>query len=82
MEGIILYLSRDFSQHLVQAVLSTTGTCVCMKIQTCLCINRASPSALKSLHSVNILHRIYCITLPLSILLTSANSQGLTCFFT
>lgn len=29
MEGIILYLSRDVSQYVVQAVLSTTVTCMC-----------------------------------------------------
>lgn len=30
MEGIILYLSRDVSQYVVQAVLSTTVTCMCV----------------------------------------------------
>lgn len=84
-----LYLSckelfRDLSQYLTQAVLNTTSSCVCKQIQTCLWVNRAAASALKSLHSFsafNILHQTYHITLPLSILLTSANSQELVCFF-
>lgn len=81
---LILCLSRDLNQYLIHAVLNTTSSCVCKQIQTCLCINRAAASALKSLHSFsafNILHHTYHITLPLSILMTSANSQELARFF-